>query len=204
MAARHVRDVEAPGSNPGIPTIRSPMTWGSVASGPRPAANAHRLFTYRDTASVERAAAAAVFAVVERSMRCTRRATKKRRGHEGACPRLGRLFVWALPDQSAILLEAISQEDSPCLDPGLRPGSVHTVGAVVVSRQPRNTVGWLCCTAGLFGALTGFAAEYAGYALGPQQGLLPGGVAMAWLNFWLTWARPAPQPARDRKRRDDP
>jgi hypothetical protein len=60
-----------------------------------------------------------------------------------------------------------------------------TVGALVVSRQPRNRIGWLCCAAGLLGVLAAFSAEYASYALGPRGGSLPGGLAMAWLNAWV-------------------
>jgi hypothetical protein len=60
-----------------------------------------------------------------------------------------------------------------------------TVGAVVVSRQPRNTIGWLCCVVGLLGTLGGFAEEYARYVLGPRHGSLPGGLVMAWLTLWV-------------------
>ena len=98
----------------------------------------------------------------------------------------GAWFVWALLTGLATLLAANSKQNFPsALIPAFVLGAFMTVGAVVVSRQPRNTVGWLCCAAGLFGALAGFTTEYAGYALGPQQGSLPGGVAMAWLNMWL-------------------
>jgi hypothetical protein len=94
--------------------------------------------------------------------------------------------VWALLTGLAILLEANANEGFPsALIPAVVLGAFMTVGAVVVSRQPRNAVGWLCCAAGLFGAVAGFATEYAGYALGPQQGSLPGGVAMAWVTLWL-------------------
>jgi hypothetical protein len=60
-----------------------------------------------------------------------------------------------------------------------------TVGAVVVSRQPGNRIGWLCCAAGLLGVLAAFSGEYASYALGPRGGSVPGGLAMAWLNAWV-------------------
>jgi hypothetical protein len=56
---------------------------------------------------------------------------------------------------------------------------------VVVSRQPRNTIGWLCCIVGLLGTLGGFAEEYARYVLGPRHGSLPGGVVMTWLTLWV-------------------
>jgi hypothetical protein len=43
--------------------------------------------------------------------------------------------------------------------PALTLGTFMTVGTVVVSRQPHNTIGWLCCVAGLAGALAGFSGE---------------------------------------------
>jgi hypothetical protein len=58
-------------------------------------------------------------------------------------------------------------------------GPFMTVGAIVISRQPHNTIGRLCCAIGLLGILGAvLAGEYARYALGPR-GSLPGGVAMA-------------------------
>lgn len=92
--------------------------------------------------------------------------------------------AWALLVGLAFLLQIQTTEGFPVawVLPALGLGSFMTVGATVVSRQPRNTIGWLCCAAGLAGGLAGFSAEYALYALGPQRGSLPGGLAMAWLN----------------------
>jgi hypothetical protein len=93
--------------------------------------------------------------------------------------------AWATLAALATLLHALSAGGVP-VNVGVLPlGSFMTVGAIVVSRQPRNTVGWLCCAAGLLGVLGGFATEYAGYAAGSQRALLPGGLAMAWLTLWV-------------------
>jgi hypothetical protein len=35
------------------------------------------------------------------------------------------------------------------------------VGAVIVARQPRNTIGWLCCAIGLGTSLCQFVEDYA-------------------------------------------
>jgi hypothetical protein len=95
-------------------------------------------------------------------------------------------LAWAVLAGLAILLQALSREGISAAALGVLPlGSFMTVGAVVVSRQPRNTVGWLCCVAGLLGTLGGFAEEYARYALMPQGGALPGGLVMAWLTLWV-------------------
>jgi hypothetical protein len=87
----------------------------------------------------------------------------------------------------AILLQTPTTEgySTPWAPAALGLGSFMTVGAVVVSRQPHNRIGWLCCAAGLLGGLAAFSGEYARYALGPHGGSLPGGLAMAWLNAWV-------------------
>ncbi|MEJ7871514.1 MAG: histidine kinase, partial [Rubrobacteraceae bacterium] len=58
------------------------------------------------------------------------------------------------------------------------------VGALIVSRHPRNALGWLFCLIGLSSGLSGFALEYATYALVVEPGL-PGAVTAAWLDTWV-------------------
>ncbi|PLS75479.1 MAG: hypothetical protein CYG61_07070 [Actinobacteria bacterium] len=59
------------------------------------------------------------------------------------------------------------------------------LGAFVVSRRPRNAVGWLFCSALLL-AVGFFAEQYAVYSLLVEPGSLPGGAAMAWLATWVS------------------
>jgi hypothetical protein len=100
--------------------------------------------------------------------------------------------TWALLTGLTILVQTPTTKGSSLawVPAALGLGSFTTVGAVVVSRQPHNRVGWLCCAAGLLGATAFFSGEYAHSALGPQRGSLPGGLAMAWLNAWVgnLWA----------------
>jgi hypothetical protein len=63
-------------------------------------------------------------------------------------------------------------------------GAYPTVGAVIVARQPRNRVGWLCCAVGLLLGPAFFGQDYAWYALVDEPGSLPGGPAMVWLGQW--------------------
>jgi hypothetical protein len=63
-------------------------------------------------------------------------------------------------------------------------GAYPTVGALIVAHQPRNRVGWLCCTVGLLLGPAFFAQDYAWYALVHQPGSLPAGPAMLWLGQW--------------------
>jgi hypothetical protein len=56
------------------------------------------------------------------------------------------------------------------------------MGALIVTRQPGNKIGWLFC-AGVVFALTGALDAYALYALAARPGAgLPGAVAAAWLS----------------------
>jgi hypothetical protein len=94
--------------------------------------------------------------------------------------------AWALLAGLTILLQTPTTKGSVAWVPAaLAQASFMTVGAVVVSRQSHNRVGWLCCAAGLLGGLAAFSGEYARYALGPRGASLPGGLAMAWLNAWV-------------------
>ena len=60
-----------------------------------------------------------------------------------------------------------------------------TVGAVIASRRPGNTVGWLFCAIGFFHGFAVFTGEYSRYALVTEPGSLPAGVATAWLGTWI-------------------
>jgi hypothetical protein len=69
---------------------------------------------------------------------------------------------------------------------GLIPGLVTpTVGALIVTRQPRNPIGWIFCLAGLLLPLSGLSQAYASYTLVTSPGSLPGGDVAAWLSVWL-------------------
>ena len=59
------------------------------------------------------------------------------------------------------------------------------VGALIVSRHPRNALGWLFCLMGLSSGLSGLALEYATYALLVRPDSLPGAATAAWLNAWV-------------------
>src|SRR5215216_5724363 len=73
----------------------------------------------------------------------------------------------------------------PWLDNTLTAISYAPVGALIASRHPENTVGWLLCLYGLVISLSYFSAEYAIYALLAQSGSLSAGEAMAWVVSWI-------------------
>jgi hypothetical protein len=67
--------------------------------------------------------------------------------------------TWALLAGLTILVQTPTNEGSSVawVPAALGLGSFTTVGAVVISRQPHNRVGWLCCAAGLLGATAFFS-----------------------------------------------
>ena len=62
------------------------------------------------------------------------------------------------------------------------------VGALVVSRRPDNSVGWIFCAAGLLLATGWLAQEYAEYAYLTRPGSLPGAIAAIWYANWYWFA----------------
>src|SRR5215204_2304267 len=63
--------------------------------------------------------------------------------------------------------------------------SFAAFGALVASRQPRNTIGWIFCVIGLFLTSSGAGGQYAIYAVVSSPGSLPGGGTAAWLEARL-------------------
>jgi hypothetical protein len=93
----------------------------------------------------------------------------------GAWP-AGGLLLRALNDPSIDLATELFEQ--------LGWSAYPTVGAVIVARQPRNPIGWLCCAIGLALGPGFFGQAYAWYALIHERGSVPGGWAMAWLGQW--------------------
>ena len=62
-----------------------------------------------------------------------------------------------------------------------------SVGALVASHRPGNSIGWIFCAAALCQVLAAFGDEYATYALITRPGSLPLGAEMSWLTEWI-WA----------------
>lgn len=66
---------------------------------------------------------------------------------------------------------------------------VPILGVVIVSKQPKNAIGWVFLVAGLTLGLATFGQTYALHTLVAQPGSAPGGRAMAWLSNVL-WPIP--------------
>ena len=56
-----------------------------------------------------------------------------------------------------------------------------TIGALIVSRLPKNPIGWIFCGVGLVYQLHHFALAYSNYAL-TENPTLPWGVYAAWFS----------------------
>jgi hypothetical protein len=65
-----------------------------------------------------------------------------------------------------------------------------TVGALIVSQRPKNTIGWIFCIVGIGTGITDFSAAYSSYGTINGHALLPGSVVFNWLGntVWpLNW-----------------
>src|SRR5919199_2666021 len=58
------------------------------------------------------------------------------------------------------------------------------VGAIVASRHPRNTIGWIFCTVGLEAGLGSLAGGYAEFWLASGWGSRSLGATAAWFASW--------------------
>lgn len=63
------------------------------------------------------------------------------------------------------------------------------IGVLIVTRHPRNLIGWLLCLAGVTLGMSGFSKEIAIYANFTVYGATPGGPYTALMMNWL-WAIP--------------
>jgi signal transduction histidine kinase len=59
------------------------------------------------------------------------------------------------------------------------------VGWAIVTRQPRNTIGWLLLAVPLLVAIAFFVGDYATEALAVHPGSLPFGRLAAWIDRWM-------------------
>ena len=66
----------------------------------------------------------------------------------------------------------------------LTAAAFSIVGALIVRRQPRHLVGWLCSIGGFATALYIFAGAYTGYSL-THASSLPATGLMSWVRNWL-------------------
>jgi signal transduction histidine kinase len=62
-----------------------------------------------------------------------------------------------------------------------------TIGALIVSRLPRNPIGWIFCGVGLLYQLHHFALAYSNYAVA-EDFALPWGEYAAWFSVWVGFA----------------
>jgi len=108
-------------------------------------------------------------------------------------------LVWLVPVLSAViglasnlLLAAVPDDRLPKVDRldaidvlfALGFVAYAVVGALIVSRHPRNAVGWLFCAFGVLYPAVGLLWSYGTYGLYATDGGLPGQEAAAWTFAW--------------------
>ncbi len=96
------------------------------------------------------------------------------------------VFILVLPIVTLAILNRDSDAAWQIQDPFLGASGViyAFVGASIVSRQPRNWLGWLFLVTGFFGQVGALAAGWAVYSLETNPGA-PGGAWALWINLWI-------------------
>ena len=114
------------------------------------------------------------------------------------CVALVALGLWLhflIPLSSSVRPDLIPLWSSVRPDPrlailtGILSLAYPTVGALIVSRLPKNPIGWIFCAMGLLSAVRPFTVAYADYAL-LKNPAFPGGVYVAWFSSWIWSAFP--------------
>jgi hypothetical protein len=130
----------------------------------------------------------------------TQRAREQGRGVGGRSARVASWLAWSLwmltlaAIGAGVVLQLLNAS-TPTVDPrGPAPLGIgfvllfmafSTVGALISSRQPGNSIGWIFCILGILGSFGTASEEYALYALVTRPGYLPGGEIMVWLAAWF-------------------
>ena len=124
-------------------------------------------------------------------------AREQGRGIGGMSRRTAAWFAWSLCALSltltalSLLISALnlSHLDAHVYDYWLENAvlavSFSIIGAIIASRLPANSLGWLYCAAACIIAVAYLSAEYAIYALLARPDSLPAGEALAWLASWV-------------------
>ena len=111
----------------------------------------------------------------------------------GISPVLAAL-IWLLYTKNAAVANRSGEqplETSPLFDVGVLL-IFSLPAAVIISRRPRNPIGWLLAAIGYGLGIADFAGEYGVYAVLTAPGALPAAVPVLWLGYslglWLTVA----------------
>ena len=116
-------------------------------------------------------------------------------GVGGRSPRVASWLAWSLwvstllTGALTLLLASLNVPTSSALTTALISIVIFafsTVGALVASRRPENSIGWLFCGGAFIWSLGEFTLEYGVYTLVTAPGALPAG---AWAAWFGTWAR---------------
>jgi uncharacterized membrane protein HdeD (DUF308 family) len=90
-------------------------------------------------------------------------------------------LLWALTAVCAISLLVVHEKGSLIitLPVGAWVVTSSTVGVLIVSRRPENSLRWILCVSGLLFVFSIFSGMYAVYALVTHPGSLPAGEVAA-------------------------
>ncbi|HEX2741980.1 MAG TPA: hypothetical protein VHM69_16165, partial [Rubrobacter sp.] len=96
-------------------------------------------------------------------------------------------LLWTLTVVCALSLLVVREQGSliAVLPVAVWVVTSTTVGALIVSRRPDNSIGWILCASGFLFAFSIFSGMYAIYALVTYPGSLPAGEVAAWFAAWV-------------------
>lgn len=96
-------------------------------------------------------------------------------------------LLWTLTAVCALSLLVVREQGSliAVLPVAVWVVTSTTVGALIVSRRPDNSIGWILCASGFLFAFSIFSGTYAIYALVTYPGSLPAGEVAAWFAAWV-------------------
>jgi hypothetical protein len=111
---------------------------------------------------------------------------------EMATPRTARRVAWVIWSICVSLILSASVigildgrnllQDAHIICIGIAFGLFGTVGALIVSQRPRNTIGWILCTVGIGTGITDFSGNYVTYGMIKGHLPLPGTEIFNWLG----------------------
>ena len=95
--------------------------------------------------------------------------------------------MWTLTAVCALTLLVVREQGSliAVLPVAVWVVTSTTVGALIVSRRPDNSIGWILCASGFLFAFSIFSGMYAIYTLVNHPGSLPAGEVAAWFSAWV-------------------
>jgi signal transduction histidine kinase len=100
----------------------------------------------------------------------------------------GAVIILFIDRQAVLPSDAVRWSLGNVLD-DVASAATSALAIVLVTRRPKNSLGWLFLVAGAALGIGNFCSAYGLHAVKADPGSLPGGFAMAWVSNWI-WTIP--------------